>query len=99
MRAWHDAHTALARCCSSISRTVVDLPSVLSSRLVLVFGGGGGTGAARIFSSSHLPRMVGDVRVGYDVTASTLAFPSSPQRFSSASVTRLKWLPYTPEMP
>ena len=62
-------------------------------------GGGGGTGAARMFSSSHLPRMVGEVRVGYDVTASTLALPSSPQRFSSASVTRRKWLPYTPEIP
>ena len=33
---------------------------------------------------------VGDVRVGYDVTARMLALPSSPQRFSSASVTRRK---------
>ena len=32
-------------------------------------------GAARMFSSSHFPRMVGEVRVGYDVTASTLALP------------------------
>ena len=32
--------------------------------IVFTSGGGGGTGAARMFSSSHLPRMVGDVRVG-----------------------------------
>src|SRR4026208_1866981 len=99
IRAWHDAHTGLARCCSSISRTVVVLPSLLSSRLVLAFGGGGGTGAARMFSSSHLPRIVGEVRVGYDVTASTLPLPRRPQRVSSATVTRRKWLPYTPEIP
>ena len=83
MRAWQLAHTGLARCCSSISRTDAALPVLLSSRLVFTSGGGGGTGAARMFSSSHLPRMVGEVRVGYDVTASTLALPSRPQRFSS----------------
>jgi hypothetical protein len=66
---------------------------------VFTSGGGGGTGAERMFSSSHFPRTVGEVRVGYEVTARTLALPSSPQRFSSASVTRLKWLPYTPSMP
>src|SRR5262245_19979851 len=93
IRAWQDAQIGLARCCSNISRTVVVFPSLLSSRLVFALGGGGGTGAARMFSSSHLPRIVGDVRVGYDVTARTLALPSSPHRFSSANVTRRKWLP------
>ena len=38
MRAWQVAHTGLARCCSSISRTDAALPSLLSSRLVFTFG-------------------------------------------------------------
>ena len=37
--------------------------------------------------------MVGAVRVVYEVTASTLALPNSPKRFSSVSITRRKWLP------
>ena len=93
MRAWQLAQVGLARCRSSISRTDTGVPAVLSSSVVFTSGGGGGTGAARMLSSSHLPRIVGDVRVGYDVTASTLALPSRPQRFSSASGTRRKWLP------
>ena len=76
-----------------MSRTDRGLPVAVSSRLVFTSGGGGGTGADRMFSSSHLPRIVGDVRVEYDVTARTLALPSRPQRFSSVSVTRRKWLP------
>src|SRR5438105_15399127 len=93
IRAWQLEHTRLVRCLSSISRTDDGLPVLLSSRFVFVFGGGGGGGAARIFSRSHLPRMVGAVRSGYDVTASTLALPSRPHRFSSARITRRKWLP------
>ena len=85
MRAWQLAQIGLARCRSSISRTDTRRRPVLSSSVVFTSGGGGGTGAARMLSSSHLPRMVGDVRVGYDVTARTLALPSRPQRFSSAS--------------
>ena len=61
-----------------------------SSRFVSTLGGGGGTGAARMFSSSHLPRMVGDVRCGYDVIDRMAAFPSRPHRFSSASAVRRK---------
>src|SRR5581483_6748190 len=97
--AWQLAHTGFARCTSNICRTVSGFPSLLLNSSAGTFGGGAGGGAARIFSSSHLPRIVGDVRVVYDVTASTLALPSSPKRFSSVSTTRRKWLPYTPEIP
>src|SRR5205823_11937758 len=35
-------------------------------------GGGGGGGALRMFSRIHLPRLTGEVRVGFDVTVSTV---------------------------
>src|SRR5581483_11507333 len=88
MRAWQLAHAGLARCISSICRTERGLLSLLLASSAGTLGGGAGGGAARIFSRTHLPRMVGDVRVVYDVTARTLALPSRPKRF-----------PYTPEMP
>ena len=56
-------------------------------------GGGGGGGAPSMFASSHRPRIVTDVRLGYDVTVRTLAWPSSPPRVPSVNVTRRKWLP------
>ena len=58
-------------------------------------GGGGGGGLPMTFSSNHLPRVTGEVRVGYDVTVRILPCPSSPPRVSSLNVTRRKWLPYT----
>ena len=36
------------------------------------FGGGGGGGVPKMFSSTHLPRITGDVRVAYAVTARML---------------------------
>ena len=36
-----------------------------------------------MFSSTHLARSTGDVRLPYDVTVRTLPFPSSPPRRSS----------------
>src|SRR5262245_23096066 len=91
MRAWQLAHVGFERCCSSISRTDFALaPVPADSSKAGTFAGGGGGGAPRIFSSSHLPRIVGEVRVVYDVTASTLAFPNNPKRFSSVSFTRRK---------
>ena len=93
MREWQLAHDRIRAMLLQHLAHRRGLPVLSSSRLVFTLGGGGGTGAARMFSSSHLPRIVGEVRLGYDVTASTLALPSSPQRFSSVSVTRRKWLP------
>ena len=40
--------------------------------VVSTFGGGGGTGAPRMLSSTHLPRSTGDVRVACDVTVRML---------------------------
>ena len=53
-------------------------------------GGGGGAADSR-FSSTHLPRSTGDVRVEYDVIVSTLPWPSRPPRgLPAGSVTRRK---------
>ncbi len=57
------------------------------------FGGGGGGGVPSRFSSTHLPRSVGDVRFGYDVTVRMLPCPRSPPRAVPSSDTRRKWLP------
>src|SRR5690348_16363018 len=93
MRAWQLAQAGLARCISSIWRTDSGLLSLLLDSSEGTLGGGAGGGAARMFSRIHLPRMVGEVRVVYEVTARTLALPSRPKRFSSVSLTRRKWLP------
>jgi hypothetical protein len=61
--------------------------------------GGAGGGAARMFSSRYFPRIVGAVRVEYDVTDRSAALPSRPKRFSSVSVTRRKFSPLMFAMP
>ena len=42
--------------------------------------GGGGAGFPRMFSRRKSPRLTGDVRVGLDVTASTVPMVSTPPR-------------------
>ena len=51
-------------------------------------GGGGGGGLPSNCSSTHLPRFTGEVRVGFEVTVSTLACVSRPPRAVPASDTR-----------
>ena len=48
--------------------------------------GGAGGGVPRMFSRMYLPRSTGDVRFGYDVTVSTLPWPSRPRRAGLVSV-------------
>ena len=56
-----------------------------------MFGGGGGGGEPSRFSSTHLPRSTGDVRVAYDVSVRMLPWPSRPPRgLPSGNVTRRK---------
>ena len=52
--------------------------------------GGGAGGVPRMFSRIHLPRLTGEVRVGFDVAARTLAWVSTPPRGVPASETRRK---------
>ena len=59
---WQEAQTGLERCISICSRTVIILP-FLTSFSEGMFGGGAGGGAARIFSSTHLPRSTTEVRL------------------------------------
>src|SRR5438552_67141 len=90
---WQLAHTALLRCAASRSRIGRLADTVLSSSDG-TFGRGGGGGAPKILPRTHTPRMIGDVRVAYDVTASTLPCRSRPPRWlSGARVTRRKRLP------
>ena len=42
--------------------------------------GGGGGGVPRMFDSTYLPRVTGDVRFPYELSVSTLPCPSSPRR-------------------
>src|SRR5436190_23617332 len=95
---WHDAHAGLARCASNCCRIDAVLPSP-DSFSGGTSGGGGGGGAASKFSRTHLPRITGDVRVGYDVTASTAPIVITPPRWLSVSSTRRKRLPSTYGMP
>ena len=64
IRAWQLAQLGFARCADMASLIVKVLPgwapSVFSAGM---FGGGGGGAAASRFSSTHLPRTTGDVRV------------------------------------
>src|SRR6267378_2541089 len=82
MRVWQEAQIAFLRCCSSCSRIDEDKPILVSSRFG-TSGGGGGGGAPTRFSSTHFPRSTGDVRLAYEETVSTLAWPSSPPRCAS----------------
>ena len=76
---WHDAHTGFARCSSIRWRSDVTFTCAASfSRFVSTPGGGFGGGAPSTFSSTHLPRVTGDVRFAADVTVRMLPCPSRP---------------------
>src|SRR6266850_5114821 len=93
--AWQPAHRGLLRCASNRWRTDVGLPVSLRSGKGGTSGGGGGGGEPRSVSSTHFPRSTGDVRFGYDVTASRLPCPISPPRSSVGNVTFRNRLPCT----
>src|SRR5216117_3517476 len=60
MRAWQEAQTAFFRCSSICCRSEAVAPTASSFRLGTLAGGGGG-GALRILSKTHLPRSTGEV--------------------------------------
>ena len=72
MMRWHDAHVGLARWASSRSRTELVFAPSAPPRFVSTPGGGTGAGVPSRFSSTHLPRTTGEVRVAIDVTVSML---------------------------
>ena len=51
------------------------------------------------FSSTHLPRLTGEVRVGLDVSTSTLPWVSTPRRGVPSSETFWKSSPVTAGRP
>jgi hypothetical protein len=75
---WHEAHSATALCFSNCWRIVV-APRI-SGSIAPTSGGGGAGGVPRIFSSTHLPRRIGDVVVPLAVTFKMLAWVSTPPR-------------------
>ena len=60
---WQTAQDGLARCCSMRWRMVIGLVPA-SSLSEGTLGGGGGGGVPSNCSSTHLPRIVGAVRLG-----------------------------------
>ena len=64
MRTWHTAQLGFARCLLIASRIDIAVPgsspSILSAGM---FAGGGGGAEESRFSSTHLPRTTGEVRV------------------------------------
>src|SRR5204863_24897 len=100
-RRWQTAQAGFARCAVIASRIVSGLPvSALSVLSAGMFAGGGGGAADRRFSSTHLPRTTGDVRVAYDVSVRMLPWPSRPPRgLPGGNVTRRNWLPWIFGMP
>ena len=52
--------------------------------LAQLAGGGGGGGVFRIWSSTHLPRFTGAVRVGLEVSVRMLACVNKPPRFGGS---------------
>jgi len=90
---WQVAQLGVLRCSSMRSRSDFgSWPASLSESAGTLAGGAGG-GVPRMFSRMYLPRSTGDVRFGYDVTVSTLPWPSSPRRASLVTGTRRKLLP------
>src|SRR6266849_5396756 len=100
---WQLAHGSCLRCsviCSRNVRIFSGPPLVSSSGGT--FGGGSGGGVPRMFSSTHTPRLTGEVlKFCVHVIERKLPLPSRPRRLSSSgpSVTRRKCDPYTLEMP
>src|SRR5262249_24907190 len=78
--AWQPEHAGLARCSWSRSRMVMGLSTRVLSLSDGTLGGGAGGGAPSRLESIHFPRIVGAVRLAYDVTVRILPFPSSPLR-------------------
>src|SRR5580658_7399915 len=102
MREWHDEHSLFALWTASISLSVGSwsLKALFAASRAGMFGGGGGTGVPRIFSSTDWPRFTGDVRVGLELTVSTgPSVRTPPRRLPSPSVTSLIDFPVTPGMP
>src|SRR3954447_16269893 len=95
---WHGEQLGSLRCCSSRSR-IGRLPAVFESSSTGTFGGGGGGAAPSRFSSTHLPRTGGEVRVGYEETVRTAPCVSSPPRWAPSSVTRWNCSPEIPGIP
>ena len=79
---WQLAHVAFDRCSPNRSRkdSVFEIVFSFSGGK---FGGGGGGGAPNRFPRIQFPRITGEVRVAYDVTASTLPCRNNPPRCAS----------------
>src|SRR5580698_8560012 len=93
---WQLAQGSFLRCSVICSRKVMILLSPLLSSSGGTFGGGSGGGVPRIFSSTHTPRLTGDVRkFCTQVSESTLPCPKSPRRYarSGPSATRRNCAP------
>src|SRR5450432_445080 len=91
MLSWHPEHAGLARCCARMSFWVVAV--IVSVGKGGTLAGGAGGGAQSNWLRTKAPRLTTEVRVGYDVTASTPAMVKSPARWGVLRVVRVKVVP------
>ena len=85
-----------------VSRSVIfaSFSGLATSSSPGISGGGGAGGVPKIASRIKTPRFTGDVRVGFEVTASTLPWVSTPPRaLSGGNITLRIVRPVTPGMP
>ena len=79
--AWQEAQARVLRGAAPCAAAACPRAArCLSSASFGTSGGGGGGGVPSRLSSTHLPRLTGEVRVGFEVTVSTLAWVSMPPR-------------------
>ncbi len=82
---------AASRCSASVSRkeSFLSFIAFAASSSGGMSGGGGGGGVPRRLSRMNKPRFTGEVRVGFEVTASTEPCVMTPPRgLSAGSLTR-----------
>src|SRR5262249_17259478 len=88
---WHELQSGFSRWIAKVSRSEKVrsfLPLTASSRGGMS-GGGGAGGDPRRLSSTNFPRLTGDVRVGFEVTARTEPSVRMPPRgLSGGNFTR-----------
>ena len=99
MRAWHTAQLSLLRCAAICARRLAALSTTAPAGKLSLPGGGAGGGASRRLSRIHLPRLTGEVRVGFEVSARMLAWPSRPWRRGSPTGTRCSSSSKSPASP
>ena len=82
---WHEAQVLLVAWAISRSRTVFKAPLVSLTTEKSTFAGGEGVGSHRKMSITATPRLVGELRPGWENMVSMLAWVRMPLRPESGA--------------